>query len=180
MIPPIIEKMDTASLDITNGSRAQLHATTQHTNNNWNSCSLVNCEDCCTVNLRTKSNTWGCKQPFSKWNSSFQSWFVCQNQVDQLRISFCNFTKKASMKNVKRRTCKLRRLLRSQPQNEIKYLRMQTTPFQNEIRVFSCDMCVKIKSTNFAFPTITSPKITQLQIWNDGRWEHCNAKNVWR
>jgi len=57
------------------------------------------------------------------------------------------------MKNVKRRTCKLRRLLRSQPQNEIKYLRMQTTPFQNEIRVFSCDMCVKIKSTNFAFPT---------------------------
>ena len=107
MIPPIIEKMDTASLDITNGSRAQLHATTQHTNNNWNSCSLVNCEDCCTVNLRTKSNTWGCKKHFMKWNLSFQSWSVRQNQVDQLRILLCNFCEKASMKNVKQRTCSL-------------------------------------------------------------------------
>ncbi len=35
MIPPIIEKMDTASLDIVNGSRAQLLATTQHTKDNW-------------------------------------------------------------------------------------------------------------------------------------------------
>ena len=34
MIPPIIEKMDTASLDIANGSSAQLHATTQHTKDN--------------------------------------------------------------------------------------------------------------------------------------------------
>jgi phage anti-repressor protein len=67
-------------------------------------CSLVNCEECCTVILRTKSNTWGCKQPFSKWNSSFQSWFVCQNQVDYLRISFCYFTKKDSMKNQKQLT----------------------------------------------------------------------------
>jgi hypothetical protein len=31
MIPPIIEKMDTASLDITYGSRAQIRATTHMT-----------------------------------------------------------------------------------------------------------------------------------------------------
>ena len=70
-------------------------------------CSLVNCEEYCPRNIRTKLNAWRCKQPFSKWISSFQSWYVHQNRVNQLRILFCNFTKKASMKNMKRRTCSL-------------------------------------------------------------------------
>ena len=36
MLPPIIEKMDTAGLNIANGSRAQLHhMITDHTKDNW-------------------------------------------------------------------------------------------------------------------------------------------------
>ena len=50
-------------------------------------------EEYCTVNIWRKPIWWWWKQPSSKWISSFQSWFVCQKRGDQLRITFCNFTK---------------------------------------------------------------------------------------
>lgn len=44
-------RMDTASLDIENGSRAQLHATTQHTTGNWKMHFLLQYVQCIQATL---------------------------------------------------------------------------------------------------------------------------------
>jgi hypothetical protein len=145
-------------------------------------CSLVDCKECCTINLRMRLNASGCKQPFSKRILSFQSWSACQNRVNQLLISFCNFTENASMKNLKKT------LLRSLQYKECLAEALKTKctrwsrkqQFPTWIWSFRLWLYMIFVTTNFAYPTITPLKITQLQIWNVRCWEHCNRKNVWQ
>ena len=96
-------------------------------------CSLEVCEEYCQKSLRAKSNPWECKQLISKWISSFQSWFVCQNRGDQLCLTYCFFTKKRPRLNLRRLTSSQERSKEyctvASP-NETDLMMMKTTIFK--------------------------------------------------
>jgi hypothetical protein len=138
-------------------------------------------EECLTGAYETKPTMCSRKQQFPTWIPSFRSWLVHDFRDHQRCISNHNSPKNHSITNLKRT---LLSLLKHEECLTGAYETKRTTcsrkqQFPTWIPSFRSWLYMIFVTTNDAYPTITPPKITQLQIWNAHCWEHCNTMFVW-
>ena len=123
----------------------------------------------CTDNIRTKPIWWWWKQPSSKELSSFQSWFVPQNQDDQRHIHTVT-----SPKSVLVWIWNNSHLAKNAAKNIVQSISERNWSHDDEnnhlpsnFRIFGRDRLIQIEANMFAFQTVGSPKMIQLLFWND-------------